>query len=124
MIPAPKNERIRITVPWPVSVNHYWITRGKRRFLSKEAQAFRSEVANLARPYLHWFGTSRLSVHIDAFPPDKRKRDIDNLLKGLLDALQHACVFEDDNQVDRLSIWRHSKSNVAEGCAVVTITVC
>ena len=124
MIPTPRNERIRITIPWPITVNHYWVVRSKRRFLSREALAFREEIALLARPYLYWFGDSRLSMHIDCYPPDKRKRDLDNLLKSTLDALQHARVFNDDNQIDRLSIWRHNDSTVKEGCAVVTITVC
>ena len=39
---------------------------------------------------------------MDAFPPDRRRRDLDNLLKPALDALQHAGVYEDDSQVDWL----------------------
>ena len=35
-------------------------------------------------------------------PPDLRRRDLDNLLKPTLDALQHAGVYEDDSQVDLL----------------------
>jgi len=53
----------------------------------------------------------RLSVFIEAFPPDKRKRDLDNVLKSLLDALQHAGVYADDCQIDRLSIIRKSPLN-------------
>lgn len=124
MIPAPRNEQIKLTLPWPITVNHYWITRGKRRFLSAEAQAFRAEVGYIARPYLHWFGDSRLSVHIDCYAPDRRKRDLDNLIKSIQDSLQHACVFNDDNQIDRLSIWRHYPTPQFEGCVIVTITVC
>ena len=47
---------------------------------------------------------------MDAFPPDKKKRDIDNLLKPTLDSLQHAGVFLDDNLVDLL---------IARRCEVV-----
>ena len=39
---------------------------------------------------------------MDAFPPDRRRRDLDNLQKPLLDALQHAGVYEDDSQIDLL----------------------
>lgn len=40
------------------------------------------------------------------FPRDKRKIDIDNRIKAVLDALQDAGVFDDDFQVDELSIVR------------------
>jgi len=38
------------------------------------------------------------------FMPDRRKRDIDNTLKALLDALTHAGVWLDDSQVVDLRI--------------------
>ncbi|NBW23084.1 MAG: RusA family crossover junction endodeoxyribonuclease, partial [Caulobacteraceae bacterium] len=43
----------------------------------------------------------------EAFPPDKRKRDLDNVLKSLLDALTHANVWDDDSQIDDLRIYRN-----------------
>ena len=39
-------------------------------------------------------------------PPDRRRRDIDNLTKVPLDALTHAAVWEDDSQIDELYIRR------------------
>jgi crossover junction endodeoxyribonuclease RusA len=49
----------------------------------------------------------RLRVTIDAYPPDKRKRDLDNIQKALLDAIVAADVIEDDSLIDALSITRH-----------------
>lgn len=49
---------------------------------------------------------ARIRLTIDAFPPDKRKRDLDNLFKAVLDSLQAARVFPDDCQIDELSIKR------------------
>jgi crossover junction endodeoxyribonuclease RusA len=43
---------------------------------------------------------------MDAFPPDRRRRDLDNLAKPTLDALEHAGVYEDDSQIDLLIIRR------------------
>jgi len=43
-------------------------------------------------------------VHV--FPPDGRRRDLDNLQKALCDALQHAGVYADDSQIDRLDVQR------------------
>jgi len=39
---------------------------------------------------------------MDAFPPDRRRRDLDNLQKSTLDALEHAGLYEDDSQIDLL----------------------
>jgi crossover junction endodeoxyribonuclease RusA len=43
---------------------------------------------------------------VEAFPPDARRRGLDNLLKAPLDGLQHAGVVVDDSQFDALSIKR------------------
>jgi crossover junction endodeoxyribonuclease RusA len=43
---------------------------------------------------------------ITAHPPDKRRRDLDNILKCLLDSLTHAGVWDDDSQVDELAVIR------------------
>jgi len=48
----------------------------------------------------------RVKVTILASPPDQRRRDLDNLLKSLLDALSHASVWLDDSQVDDLRVIR------------------
>ena len=48
----------------------------------------------------------RLSLFICAFPPDKRHRDLDNILKALEDSLQHAEVYKNDYQIDSIYIKR------------------
>jgi crossover junction endodeoxyribonuclease RusA len=45
-------------------------------------------------------------VEIEAFRPDKRRRDLDNLLKATLDACTAAGVWQDDcNIVDLRIYW-------------------
>jgi len=39
-------------------------------------------------------------------PPDRRRRDLDNAMKALLDSLEHAGVYDDDSQIDDLRIVR------------------
>jgi crossover junction endodeoxyribonuclease RusA len=45
-------------------------------------------------------------MEVYLYPPDKRKRDVDNVLKPLLDALEHANVYENDSQIDKLYVER------------------
>ncbi|MCP6623570.1 RusA family crossover junction endodeoxyribonuclease, partial [Klebsiella pneumoniae] len=43
-------------------------------------------------------------VHIVLYPPDQRRRDIDNYNKALFDALTLTGVWEDDSQVKRMLV--------------------
>jgi len=110
-----------LDLPFPPTVNHYWLQRGTRRFLSERALTFRREVWFAFKDSKHkGFGPKqRLHVSVLLYPPDKRRRDIDNVLKGLLDSLQHSTVFEDDNQIDALTITRIP---MYTGRSTVTIT--
>tara|TARA_Y100000034_G_scaffold125065_1_gene174149 strand:+ start:871 stop:1110 length:240 start_codon:yes stop_codon:yes gene_type:complete len=48
----------------------------------------------------------RLKLEVLAMPKDKRRRDLDNLLKILCDALESAGVFKNDSQIDEIIIKR------------------
>lgn len=112
-------ERIEITLSWPPSVNHYWRRNGNRYFVSAKGTAYRNEVyLKCLHNAAAFKPTDRLCMSIDAYPPDKRRRDLDNIMKSLLDSLQHAGVYEDDNQIDALTIIRKYPLN---GQVVVTI---
>jgi crossover junction endodeoxyribonuclease RusA len=103
---------ITLRLPFPPSVNRYWRhpSRGPlagRHLISQEGRAYRDAVrlAVLHQRAVHGLeGQLRLTVH--AHPPDLRRRDLDNLLKALLDAMAHAGVVEDDSQFFGISIWR------------------
>lgn len=98
---------VTLTLPWPPSVNHYWRRNGNRYFVSSEGRKYREEVCLRAKDVQSNFAQKdRLSVSIKAYPPDKRRRDLDNILKSLLDSLQHAGVYSDDSQIDSLHIER------------------
>jgi crossover junction endodeoxyribonuclease RusA len=43
-------------------------------------------------------------MRVLAYPPDHRRRDLDNLAKAILDALQHAGVYGNDCQVKLLTL--------------------
>lgn len=104
-----------LCLPWPPSNNRYYrhISKGVhagRTLLSFDGRDYRQAVqAVVAAQGVQKPLEGRLAVIIHAFPPDARRRDLDNLLKGVLDSLQHANVYEDDSQIDRLVIHRCSK---------------
>ncbi|HBA9842516.1 TPA: RusA family crossover junction endodeoxyribonuclease, partial [Escherichia coli] len=50
--------------------------------------------------------SGRLGIKIIAAPPDKRRRDLDNILKAPLDALTHAGLLIDDEQFDEITVVR------------------
>lgn len=97
---------ILLDLPYPPSVNHYWGQVGTRKFIGKKGQEFRLAVAEACADAKVQAMEGRLTVHVALYPPDKRKRDIDNVLKSLLDACEHAGCFENDNQIDELYIIR------------------
>jgi crossover junction endodeoxyribonuclease RusA len=58
-------------------------------------------------------------MNVMVLPPDRRRRDIDNCLKSLLDALQHGGAYADDSQIVRLFIEKGPPINL--GKAIVRI---
>ncbi|MDP2322552.1 MAG: RusA family crossover junction endodeoxyribonuclease [Gammaproteobacteria bacterium] len=102
---------LNITLPFPPSLNRYWrhvvIGRSARVLISKEGREYREAVTrHIATLGLGPAMTNRLSVHIKVYPPDRRQRDLDNMLKAALDAIQAAGVFENDGQIDELTVRR------------------
>jgi crossover junction endodeoxyribonuclease RusA len=64
----------------------------------------------------------RLDMAIVMCAPDRRRRDVDNILKATLDAMMHAGLYDDDSQIDRLSVVRGN--SVSGGCLLVSLEVC
>ena len=96
------------SLPWAPSVNHYYQkTKTGSFFISKRGRRFRDDVAGILRPCSPFPENIPLEIKVDLFPPDKRKRDIDNNLKALLDAIEKAGGFENDVQIVSLSIVKH-----------------
>jgi crossover junction endodeoxyribonuclease RusA len=98
---------IELTLPLPNSANTHWRHARGIIYLSKQGREYRAAVfkaVNDAKLALKLKG--RLSVELYIYPRDKRKTDIDNRIKAANDALQHAQVFEDDSQIDRLYVER------------------
>ena len=94
---------INIRLPWPPTVNTYYTIARGRKILSKKGRDYKKYAMPL------WTGdlvSGQVEVNIEAHPPDKRKRDLDNILKPILDLLTNNGVWKDDSQVDVLRIRR------------------
>jgi len=107
-------------LPYPPSVNHIY-ARTKRGgvMLNPNAKAYREEVIYTIGKG-HTMLTGRLRVHVDAYMPDKRIRDVSNILKSLEDAMTHAGIWQDDSQIDDLRVVR--KGIESPGRVVVSVT--
>ena len=92
-------------LPWPPSVNNYWHhNRRGQVFLSVGGKKFR-EICTQNVPLFHECWESEfVSLKVRAVPPDNRRRDLDNILKAILDGLEAARVFADDSQVKILDV--------------------
>ena len=93
-------------LPYPPTVNTYWRANGNRRFISAAGKKFREAAFKIikAADVIQIEGDCR--VDVDLYLPDRRKRDIDNILKPILDILQLAGVIKDDCQVQELTVAR------------------
>jgi len=102
---------MNMTLPYPPSINRYYRHVGYRTLISREGRTFRKNVCALLAgaggngggngPHKPPAG-GRIALFMDAFPPDRRIRDLDNLAKPTLDALQHAGIYENDGYIDML----------------------
>ena len=102
---------IELELPYPPSVNHYYRNvviwkDGRamaRTLISREGRKYRKavEVHVMLKQLKPLQGPIALDIRI--YPPDRRKRDLDNAQKALLDSMQHAGVFEDDSQVVKIT---------------------
>ena len=102
---------LTIELPFPVTANKYWMIAGRRLIKTKVARAYIREVT------LYWLNVKQFGAQ--AFGEDEtlamaiaihypvRKGpdcDVDNLLKVLIDAMETAGIFQNDNQIRFIQI--------------------
>lgn len=110
-------------LPYPPTVNTYWRHVNGRTIVSKRGRQYR-RLVELACAEAHvqpYDKTTRLTVTLRAHAPDNRRRDIDNILKALLDAMERIWIYGDDSQIDELTITRGTIDAGGPGYVQVTI---
>ncbi len=110
---------IELELPYPPSINRYWRHNRGRTHLSKEGRDYQKGVATARARSSIVTMSENVELMIDLNPPDRRRRDVDNVLKALLDGLQKGGVLQDDSQVKKLTIEMHEP--VAGGRCRVSI---
>lgn len=111
---------LRYELPYPPSVNNYWHASGKRRYISPAGKKFTEEVFAVVKSQGSTsFGDASLGISVMIHPRSKRKFDLDNTLKAILDALMKANVYDDDSQFEYIEIARGEPKD--GGAAVVHI---
>lgn len=129
---------IVLRLPWPPSVNHYYegalirwpqAPAGRPPFravniVGKEGKAYAREVAQIVSTLKAHGVTAappgaRLKVEVTLHAPTRAALDLDNRMKGLLDALTDAQVWADDSLIDDLHIRRGEV--IKGGAAVVAV---
>lgn len=99
-----------ITMPWPPSLNRTYRAVNGRSILSKEARDYQSRASRFLPPgRVPAPLTGRLLVWMTLHPPKsygRRKWDVANREKLLIDCLTHQRVWLDDSQIDGLVLLR------------------
>lgn len=90
-----------INLPFPVSVNAIW-RNGRRTHKSERYKIWRRAAMNEIQAQRPKKIKGKFKISIDLCRPDKRKRDLDNYAKAILDVLEHMNVIENDSLCDGL----------------------
>jgi crossover junction endodeoxyribonuclease RusA len=111
---------MKLTIPFPPSVNSMYRQFKGRTIISAKGREYKKLIAALVKVN-GWNKRmeGRLHMEVTLYPPDRRKRDLDNSLKGIQDSLQEAKVFIDDSQIDYVSVQRGEVRK--PGCAEIEI---
>jgi crossover junction endodeoxyribonuclease RusA len=97
---------MEVELPFPPSVNHLWRRVGYRTLISREGRRFRRRVVAILEAMRVRPLAGKLAIQVEVHPPDRRRRDLDNVLKALLDALEHGGAYTDDAQIVEIHIWK------------------
>jgi crossover junction endodeoxyribonuclease RusA len=104
---VPLLQSVYVSLDWPPTGNHcYTVARGRKILANKGRNYRHSAVARIREQANGKSVQGRLRVRILASPPDRRARDLDNLIKLPLDCLQKAGVIENDAKIDELTVQR------------------
>lgn len=118
------DQSVEFHLPYPPSGNHLWkhTKAGGHYITPKAEQYYRIVHVEAIRQKANLQMDGRLGVRCAIWPPDKRRRDMDNAWKVISDACTRAGVWLDDNQIDELTLLR-VKDSRAKGIVSIRVWV-
>jgi len=105
-----KSKSIKISIDQrPISINSFYShTRTGQTYISERGRTFQDYIRYSLLSQHKPFGDSRIALEVEFSFKGKRKVDLDNYLKPLIDCLK-GTLFDDDEQIDvifaRKSYW-------------------
>jgi crossover junction endodeoxyribonuclease RusA len=98
-------QRIELKLPFPPSVNRLWRVGKGGMFKSKEYQTWLMQAGWVIAIQAKGQKISgKYNLTINAVRPDKRKRDLDNLIKAVSDALETNDIIDGDHLCEHLEM--------------------
>ena len=93
-------------LPWPPTVNSMFGQKpGRKRYQSKKYKDWiDGALAAVRRQKVEENYTGNVAVTLRMGAPDKRKRDLDNYVKPILDLITKTDIWADDSQVTWLLV--------------------
>ena len=114
--------RAEFILPFPISVNSIWKqTLGGKTYRTARYMAWREKAREelyglcVEEPY-----AGRVRVEMRLYGPSRRKYDIDNMAKAVMDVLEGTLLVNDE-QMD-LQVMKRGHLHKPEGCVWVLIT--
>lgn len=97
--------KIELELPVPISENQYRRTVKGMGFpiISAAGRKYKENLKMMVRQRGINMIRGDVSVTVVYYPPDRRRRDIDNIFKCLFDAITEAKLIEDDSCIRRLT---------------------
>ena len=115
-------------LPYPPSINKYYLNRTIKtrtgKIIKPRLPAVQKYVDDCLilikiqkiKPVI----AEKLQVHLLIYPPDEKRRDLDNLAKVCLDIFQRAGIYDDDFKIWKLTISRKEVRQYGEVEFIIT----
>lgn len=98
---------MKLILPFPPSVNGYWRSTSRGTLISERGRKYRINAIAAVYEQLRRRPqaiTHDIDIHVILYPSNRAKRDLDNFLKALFDAVTHAGVWADDSLIKRMTV--------------------
>jgi len=94
---------IELTIPYPPSANRLWRRSGRVMHKSSAYTEWLRVAGHMAMAQRPGGLTGSYKLSIQALRPDRRRRDIDNLIKPVSDLLQSVGIVDDDSDCEMVT---------------------